>query len=62
MNRPLLALMLTAWQFTVAAAVAVPAAVTRVASGAEAAGAGRFWVAAVLVGWPRSWSGWPVTG
>jgi len=44
---------LTAWQFTVAAAVAVPAAVTRLASGAEAAPAGvsaRFWVAAVLVG------------
>jgi O-acetylserine/cysteine efflux transporter len=44
---------LTAWQFTVAAAVAVPAAVTRVASGAEAGTAGvpaRFWVAAVLVG------------
>jgi O-acetylserine/cysteine efflux transporter len=44
---------LTAWQFTVAAAVAVPAAVTRLASGAEAAPAGvpaRFWLAAVLVG------------
>ena len=44
---------LTAWQFTVAAAVAVPAAVTRVASGAEAGPAGvpaGFWVAAVLVG------------
>jgi O-acetylserine/cysteine efflux transporter len=44
---------LTAWQFTVAAAVAVPAAVTRVASGAEAGPAGvpaRFRVAAVLVG------------
>ena len=44
---------LTAWQFMVAAAVAVPAAVTRVASGAEAGTAGvpaRFWVAAVLVG------------
>jgi O-acetylserine/cysteine efflux transporter len=44
---------LTAWQFTVAAAVAVPAAATRLASGAEAGPAGvpaRFWVAAVLVG------------
>jgi drug/metabolite transporter (DMT)-like permease len=44
---------LTAWQFTVAAAVALPAAVTRLASGAEAAPASvpaRFWLAAVLVG------------
>jgi len=47
-------LSLTAWQFTVAAAVALPAAVTRLASGAEAglpAGVpARYWVAAVLVG------------
>src|SRR5690348_14077429 len=44
---------LTAWQFTVAAAAALPAAVTRLASGAEAAPSGvpaRFWLAAVLVG------------
>ena len=46
-------LSLTAWQFTVAAAVALPAAVTRLASGAETGLSGvpaRFWVAAVLVG------------
>ena len=49
---------LTAWQFTVAAAVAVPAAVTRVASGAEAGPAS----VPAGSGWPRSWSGWPVTG
>jgi drug/metabolite transporter (DMT)-like permease len=46
-------LSLTAWQFTVAAAVALPAAVTRLASGAETGLPGvpaRFWLAAVLVG------------
>jgi len=46
-------LSLTAWQFTVAAAVALPAAVTRLASGAETGLSGvppRFWLAAVLVG------------
>src|SRR5262249_44128962 len=44
---------LTAWQFTVAAAAAVPAAAARLASGAEASPASvpaRFWLAAILVG------------
>jgi O-acetylserine/cysteine efflux transporter len=52
-------LSLTTWQFTVAAAVALPAAVTRLASGA---GPGCRLACRPGTGWPRSWSGWPVTG
>jgi hypothetical protein len=47
------ALSLTAWQFTVAAAVALPAAVTWLASGAEAGPFGH----RTGTGWLRSWSG-----